>query len=101
MRSCQLEHGSDRRGPHTARVRAVHLHDPKAEGVDGGAAARVPAATPPHFPTGCASVEAEPMRAHLDGRFAALAETVAELAREARKRERQTQRQRRFGSAYR
>lgn len=78
------EHGCERRGAHTARVRAVHLHDAQAERVHGGAAARVARAPPPHLAARRAPVEAEPVRAHLDGRLASLAQAVAELPREAR-----------------
>lgn len=69
-------------------MRAVHLHDPQAEGVDGGAAAGVAAAAPPHLAARRSSVEAEPVRAHFDGRLAALAQAVSELPREAREWER-------------
>lgn len=86
-----LEHGSERRGAHAARVRAVHLHHAQAEGVHGGAAARVARAAPPHLAAGGAPVEAEPVRAHLYGRLAALAQAVAELPRETGERERETE----------
>lgn len=96
-----LEHRSDRGGAHAARVRAVHLDDAQAEGVHGGAAARVAATAPPHLTAGRAPVKAESVRAHLDGRLAAFAQAVAELSREARERERQAQRQRCLGLAHR
>lgn len=95
-RQC-LEHGRERGGAHAARVRAVHLHDAQAERMHGGAATRVARAPPPHLAAGGAPVEAEPMRAHLDGRLAPLAQAIAELPREAGEWKRQTQRRRRLG----
>lgn len=87
-----LEHGAERRGAHTACMRAVHLHDAQPEGVHGGPAARVARAAPPHLAAGGAPVEAEPVRSYFNGRLATLAQAVSELAREAWKRKRQAQR---------
>lgn len=77
-------------------MRAVHLHDAQAERVYCGAAPRVARTTPPYFAAGGASIEAEPMRTHLDGRLAALAQAVAKLSWEAGERKWQPQRRRRF-----
>lgn len=86
-----LEHGSERSSAHAARMGAIHLDDTQAKGMHGGAAAGVSRTTPPYLAAGSAPVEAEPMRAHFDGRFASLAQAVAKLTRKAGEWKRQTQ----------
>lgn len=91
-----LEHGPNGRSANATGMSAVHLHDPQAESVNSGAAARVTRAPPPYLTASCTSVKAEPVSAHFNSWFPSLTQAVPELSRETWERERQSKSWSRF-----